>query len=31
MRWELDGRGLDLGGIGTDEWGGKKYRRVLPP
>lgn len=23
---ELAGRGLDLGGIGTDEWGGKKYR-----
>ena len=23
---ELEGRGLDLGGIGTDEWGGKKYR-----
>src|SRR6476646_10568189 len=23
---ELDGRGLDLGGIGTDEWGGTTYR-----
>ena len=23
---ELDGRGLDLGGIRTDEWDGKKYR-----
>ena len=23
---ELDGRGLDLGGIRTDAWGGKKYR-----
>ena len=23
---ELDGRGLDLGGIRIDEWGGKKYR-----
>ena len=26
MRAELDGRGLDLGGIRIDEWGGKKYR-----
>ncbi len=26
MRAELDGRGLDLGGIRVDEWGGKKYR-----
>jgi hypothetical protein len=26
MRAELDGRGLDLGGIRTDEWGGKTYR-----
>jgi lactoylglutathione lyase len=26
MHRELDGRGLDLGGIRTDEWGGKKYR-----
>jgi lactoylglutathione lyase len=26
MRVELDGRGLDLGGIRIDEWGGKKYR-----
>ncbi len=25
-RAELDGRGLDLGGIRTDEWGGKRYR-----
>lgn len=25
-RKELDGRGLDLGAIRTDEWGGKKYR-----
>jgi catechol 2,3-dioxygenase-like lactoylglutathione lyase family enzyme len=23
---ELDGRGLDLGKVGTDEWDGKKYR-----
>ena len=23
---ELDGRGLDLGGIRLDEWAGKKYR-----
>ena len=23
---ELDGRGLDLGAIRIDEWGGKKYR-----
>jgi hypothetical protein len=23
---ELDGRGLDLGSIRIDEWGGKKYR-----
>jgi hypothetical protein len=23
---ELEGRGLDLGGIRIDEWGGKKYR-----
>ena len=26
MRAELDGRGLDLGGIRIDEWGGKKYQ-----
>ena len=26
MRAELDGRGLDLGSIRTDEWNGKKYR-----
>jgi lactoylglutathione lyase len=26
MRAELDGRGLDLGGIRIDEWDGKKYR-----
>ena len=26
MRAELDGRGLDLGGIRIDAWGGKKYR-----
>ncbi len=26
MHAELDGRGLDLGGIGTDRWGGKTYR-----
>ena len=26
MHRELDGRGLDLGGIRIDEWGGKKYR-----
>ena len=26
MRAELEGRGLDLGGIRIDEWGGKKYR-----
>ncbi|MSR58006.1 MAG: glyoxalase/bleomycin resistance/extradiol dioxygenase family protein [Planctomycetaceae bacterium] len=26
MRAELDGRGLDLGGIRIDEWNGKKYR-----
>ena len=26
MRAELDGRGLDLGGIRIDEWGGKKFR-----
>ena len=26
MRAELDGRGLDLGDIRIDEWGGKKYR-----
>jgi hypothetical protein len=26
MHAELDGRGLDLGSIGIDEWGGKKYR-----
>jgi hypothetical protein len=26
MRAELDGRGLDLGGIRTDAWGGKTYR-----
>ena len=26
MRAELDGRGLDLGGIRIDEWGGEKYR-----
>jgi lactoylglutathione lyase len=26
MRAELDGRGLDLGGIWIDEWGGKEYR-----
>ena len=26
MRAELDGRGLDLGGIRIDEWGGKKCR-----
>ena len=26
MRAELDGRGLDLGGIRTDAWGGKQYR-----
>ena len=26
MHRELDGRGLDLGGIRTDEWGGMTYR-----
>jgi hypothetical protein len=26
MYRELDGRGLDLGGIRIDEWGGRKYR-----
>ena len=26
MHRELDGRGLDLGGIRLDEWAGKKYR-----
>lgn len=26
MHRELDSRGLDLGGIRTDEWGGKRYR-----
>jgi lactoylglutathione lyase len=26
MHKELDGRGLDLGGIGTQTWGGKTYR-----
>jgi lactoylglutathione lyase len=26
MRQELDGRGLDLGAIRIDEWGGKRYR-----
>jgi len=26
MHRELDGRGLDLGGIRIDEWDGKKYR-----
>jgi hypothetical protein len=26
MRAELAGRGLDLGGIRIDEWGGEKYR-----
>jgi catechol 2,3-dioxygenase-like lactoylglutathione lyase family enzyme len=26
VRRELAGRGLDLGGIDTQEWGGKKYR-----
>jgi hypothetical protein len=26
MRAELDGRGLDLGAIRIDEWGGKTYR-----
>lgn len=26
MRAQLDGRGLDLGGIRTDECDGKKYR-----
>ena len=26
LRAELDGRGLDLGAIRIDEWGGKKYR-----
>ena len=26
MRAELDGRGLDLGGIRIDEWDGKQYR-----
>jgi hypothetical protein len=26
MHAELDGRGLDLGGIRIDEWDGKKYR-----
>jgi hypothetical protein len=26
MRAELDGRGLDLGGIRIDEWDGKEYR-----
>jgi hypothetical protein len=26
MRAELDGRGLDLGGIRVDGWGDKKYR-----
>jgi hypothetical protein len=25
-RERLSGRGLDLGGIRLDEWGGKKYR-----
>lgn len=26
IRKELDGRGLDLSGVRTDEWGGKTYR-----
>ena len=26
LHQELDGRGLDLGGIRIDEWDGKKYR-----
>jgi hypothetical protein len=26
MHRELDGRGLDLGGVRIDEWDGKKYR-----
>ncbi len=26
MREELNGRGLDLGGVRTDEWGGRQYR-----
>jgi lactoylglutathione lyase len=26
MRAEMGGRGLDLGGIRMDEWGGKQYR-----
>ena len=26
MHRELDGRGLDVGGIRTDAWGGKQYR-----
>jgi catechol 2,3-dioxygenase-like lactoylglutathione lyase family enzyme len=26
VRAELDGRGLDLGAIRVDEWGGKRYR-----
>jgi catechol 2,3-dioxygenase-like lactoylglutathione lyase family enzyme len=26
MHRELDGRGLDLGGIRVDAWGGKQYR-----
>lgn len=26
MHRELDGRGLDLGGIRIDEWNGRKYR-----
>ncbi len=26
LRTELDGRGLDVGSIGIDEWNGNKYR-----
>lgn len=26
MRAELDGRGLDLGAVHTQEWGGRRYR-----
>jgi hypothetical protein len=26
MRAELEGRGLDLGAVRTDEWGGRRYR-----
>jgi hypothetical protein len=30
MRRELDGRGLDLGGVRIDEWGREEVPRVLP-